>query len=158
MCVCVCVCVCVRVCVIFEHSIHIWPVLHLYISKHIFHTTTLKETCVCPDSPSPCTLVTCHANLTLPPCPLHCLPPVGYLHRKRSALVGGLIALPDPLVLQQESTVVIPAGCGAVESTLTAFSLGCFWGVHPPPYCPNIPPYQCFRGCCTPHKSHSMYS
>lgn len=44
---------------------------------------------------------------------------MGYLHRKRSGLVCGLIALPDPLVLQQESTVVIPAECGAVESTLT---------------------------------------
>ena len=25
-----------------------------------------------------------------------------------------------------------------------------------PLYCANIPPYQCFRGCCTPHKSHGM--
>jgi len=27
-----------------------------------------------------------------------------------------------------------------------------------PPYCPNIPPYQCLRGCCTPDKSHGMQS
>ena len=25
-----------------------------------------------------------------------------------------------------------------------------FLGVAAPPYCANIPPYQCFRGCCTP--------
>ena len=25
-------------------------------------------------------------------------------------------------------------------------------------YCANIPPYQCFRGCCTPHKCHGIQS
>ena len=37
-------------------------------------------------------------------------------------------------------------------------SLGCFMGGAVPPYCGNIPPYQCFRGCCTPHKCHGMQS
>ena len=35
------------------------------------------------------------------------------------------------------------------------FSLGCFWG-GAFPCCANIPPYQCFTGCCTPHKTHGM--
>ena len=36
------------------------------------------------------------------------------------------------------------------------FSLGSFWGVLP--YCANIPPFQCFRGCCIPHKNDGMQS
>ena len=37
------------------------------------------------------------------------------------------------------------------------FSLGSLGGVAPP-YCANMPPYQCFRGCCTPHKNDGMQS
>ena len=41
------------------------------------------------------------------------------------------------------------ASCGKMQ--LPAFSLG-YWGGAAPPYCPNMPLYQCFRGCCTPNK------
>ena len=45
---------------------------------------------------------------------------------------------------------------GAIKA---AFSLGCFGGGGAaPPYCPNISAYQCFRGCCIPHKSHGIQS
>jgi len=33
-----------------------------------------------------------------------------------------------------------------------------FLGGAAPPYCAKIPPYQCFRGCCTPHKNDGMQS
>ena len=33
-----------------------------------------------------------------------------------------------------------------------------FLGGAAPPYSANIPPYQCFRGCCNPHKNDGMQS
>ena len=33
-----------------------------------------------------------------------------------------------------------------------------FLGGAAPPYCTNVPPYQCFRGCCTPHKNDGMHA
>ena len=66
-----------------------------------------------------------------------------------------------PLLSPAMRPLLNPAMCPLLNPAmrpLPVFSLGCFWGGAAPPFGANIPPYQCFRGCCTPHKSHGMQS
>ena len=61
-----------------------------------------------------------------------------------------------------QSTSIISLGtltcCMSQKTTCISILSRLFLRGNAPPYCPNIPPYQCFRGCCTPHKSHGMQS
>ena len=102
----------------------------------------------------------------------HCVPlPSRVLGYSAKGVASATVTTAMPVMYKgvHAHSACSPGVCGP------AFSLGCFWGVlHPPivqiyppisvseaaepPYCPNIPPYQCFRGCCTPHKSHGMQS